>query len=76
MEIPFLLYLLSFSTTLLALFHILAQKCSFYISVQRQAGNLARIFAYKSLVYLSISEISRPGKFYSMKSIKEKFTEQ
>lgn len=38
--------------------------------------NRARISAYKSLVYLSISEMSRLGKFYSMESIKEKFTEE
>lgn len=38
--------------------------------------NHARISAYKSLVYLRISDISKLGKFYSMKSIKEKFTEE
>lgn len=76
MEIPFLPCLLFFSTTLLALFYIPVQKCAFYILVQRQTVNHARISAYKSLVYLSISDVSRLGKFYSMKFIKEKFTEE
>lgn len=38
--------------------------------------NHARIPAYNSLVYLSISDICGPDKFYSMKSIKEKFREE
>lgn len=76
MEIPFLLCLLSFSITLLAPFLIPVQKCAFYILVQRQTVNHARISADKSLVYLSISDISRHGKFYSMESIKEEFTDE